>query len=358
MYLIPWLRMLGAKIGRKAEVSTARSVSPDLLEVADESFIADAVSLGTEEFDGGCMKLGRTRIGRRAFVGNGAMLAGDVTIGDNTLIGVLSVAPAESAKEDTSWLGSPAFLLPRRQVSTAFGAEKTFEPTGKLFAQRAIIEFLRVTLPATVGAVLTIALINILLILRRYFGGMEVVMLFPVVYGGCGVLVAGMVVGVKWIMMGKYVSGEKPLWSVFVWRTELLTALHEHVADAFLVEMLAGTPFICWFFRLMGVKIGKRVYMETTALTEFDLITIGDDAALNLDCTMQTHLFEDRVMKMSKIEVGAGCCVGVGSIVLYDSKMSAGSALGDLSLLMKGESLPAGTRWEGTPARRCAADNS
>ena len=158
--------------------------------------------------------------------------------------------------------------------------------------------------------------------------------------------------------MGKYVSGEKPLWNGFVWRTELLTALHEHVADAFLVEMLAGTPFICWFFRLMGVKIGKRVYMETTALTEFDLISIGDDAALNLDCTMQTHLFEDRVMKMSKIEVGSGCCVGVGSIVLYDSKMSAGSALGDLSLLMKGESLPAGTRWEGTPARRCAADNS
>jgi non-ribosomal peptide synthetase-like protein len=104
----------------------------------------------------------------------------------------------------------------------------------------------------------------------------------------------------------------------------------------------------------MGVKIGKRVYMETTALTEFDLISIGDDAALNLDCTMQTHLFEDRVMKMSRIEVGAGCSVGVGSIVLYDSKMSAGSRLGDLSLLMKGESLPAGTRWEGTPARRCA----
>ena len=184
MYLIPWLRMLGAKIGRKAEVSTARSASPDLLDVADESFIADAVSLGTELFDGGWMRLGRTCVGRRAFVGNGAMLAGDVTIGENTLIGVLSVASAESAVEGTSWLGSPAFLLPRRQVSTAFPAANTFEPTAGLFAQRAIIEFLRVTLPATVGTLVTIGLINILLILRRYFGGMEVVMLFPVVFGG------------------------------------------------------------------------------------------------------------------------------------------------------------------------------
>ena len=30
--------------------------------------------------------------------------------------------------------------------------------------------------------------------------------------------------------------------------------------------------------------------------------------------------------------------------------MKAGSELGDLSLLMKGETLPAETRWEGIPA--------
>jgi non-ribosomal peptide synthetase-like protein len=354
MYLIPWMRLLGAKIGKNAEISTARVVTPDLLEAGDESFIADAASLGAEEFDRGWMRLGRTRIGRRAFVGNSAVLRGDVTIGENTLIGVLSAAPAEAERADTSWLGSPAFLLPRRQESTAFPAAMTFKPTGRLFAQRAIIEYLRVTLPATVGAMLTILLIAILMLLRARFAAVEVLLLFPVVYGGCGILAVGIVVVCKWVLMGKYVSAEKPLWSAFVWRNDLVTALHENVADAFLVEMLEGTPFVCWFFRLMGVKIGKRVYMETTALTEFDLISIGDDAALNLDCTMQTHLFEDRVMKMSRIEVGAGCSVGVGSIVLYDSKMSAGSRLGDLSLLMKGESLPAGTRWEGTPARRCA----
>jgi hypothetical protein len=28
--------------------------------------------------------------------------------------------------------------------------------------------------------------------------------------------------------------------------------------------------------------------------------------------------------------------------------------LGDLSLIMKGETLPKGTRWQGTPARRLA----
>jgi len=105
------------------------------------------------------------------------------------------------------------------------------------------------------------------------------------------------------------------------------------------------------FFRLMGAKIGRRVFMNTSCLTEFDLIRIGDDVALNQDATLQTHLFEDRVMKMSTIEIGDGCSVGANAVVLYDTRMEAGATLADLSLLMKGESLPAETAWHGTPAR-------
>jgi non-ribosomal peptide synthetase-like protein len=96
--------------------------------------------------------------------------------------------------------------------------------------------------------------------------------------------------------------------------------------------------------------------METTALTEFDLIAVGDDAALNQDCTLQTHLFEDRVMKMSTIDVGARATAGARAVVLYDSALEPGAHLSDLSLLMKGETLPANTHWEGTPARRVAVE--
>ena len=93
--------------------------------------------------------------------------------------------------------------------------------------------------------------------------------------------------------------------------------------------------------------------METTDFSEFDLASIGDEANLNADCTIQTHLFEDRVMKMSTVEIGPHCNVGAGSLVLYDTRMEQGSSLGDLSLLMKGEVLPAGSPWEGIPARAC-----
>ena len=99
-------------------------------------------------------------------------------------------------------------------------------------------------------------------------------------------------------------------------------------------------------------KVGKRVYLDTTELTEFDLVRIGDDATINLDCTLQTHLFEDRVMKMAKIHVSPKCHLGAMSLVLYDTSIGEGASVGDMSLVMKGEILPANTAWTGIPGQR------
>jgi non-ribosomal peptide synthetase-like protein len=357
VYLAPWYRLLGAKLGTRAEVSTASFIVPDLLSIGDESFIADSVSLGAGRVEDGVVTIAGNRLGRRSFVGNSATLPPGTALGDDCLIGCLS-APPEDAREavpaGTTWLGSPAVFLPQRQPSTAFAAETTFKPTRRLFLMRAGIELVRIVLPPT-GFVALAGLLFTAMAAMVANGPLgPVLVLFPVLYLGCGAAAAGLAIAAKWLVAGRYRPCEKPLWSTFVWRNELVNALHEHLACDWLVTMLAGTPFIAWYFRLMGAEIGRRTYLDTTDLTEFDLVRIGDDAALNGDCTIQTHLFEDRVMKVSRVEIGAGCTVGGGSLVLYDTRMEAGASLGELSLLMKGEVLPAGTAWEGSPARPAA----
>jgi carbonic anhydrase/acetyltransferase-like protein (isoleucine patch superfamily) len=67
--------------------------------------------------------------------------------------------------------------------------------------------------------------------------------------------------------------------------------------------------------------------------------------------SLQTHLFEDRVMKMSTVRVGARATVGSRAVVLYDAVVEPDAILGPLSLAMKAEHLPAGRDWAGIPAR-------
>ena len=55
-------------------------------------------------------------------------------------------------------------------------------------------------------------------------------------------------------------------------------------------------------------------------------------------------------MKVGPVVIGARTTIGAGSVVLYDAVVSDDAALGDLSILMKGEVIPAGTSWEGLPA--------
>jgi hypothetical protein len=42
-----------------------------------------------------------------------------------------------------------------------------------------------------------------------------------------------------------------------------------------------GTPFAAPLLRLLGCKVGRHCYIGTNLFSEFDLVDIGDYAALN-----------------------------------------------------------------------------
>jgi len=216
--------------------------------------------------------------------------------------------------------------------------------------QRMGFEAVRIMFPLTCIVALSSLLINEMLLLNDDFDEWVIILMLPFLYLLFGLATVIITVVSKWLVIGRYKPIEQPLWSRFVFRSELVTCIHETLAIQFFINMLRGTPFINWYFRLMGCKIGNRVYMDTTDITEFDTIMIGNDVSLNSDCGLQTHLFEDRVMKVSTVNIGNRCTVGSDSIVLYDTIMEADSSLGNLSMLMKGETLPADSAWIGSPA--------
>lgn len=358
VYVSSFFRMLGAKIGKNTEISTASNVTHTMLEIGNESFIADAVSLGEEDIRAQRLILERTTIGNGSFVGNSALVPQGYQLGDHMLIGVLSVPPTAAQQEMNpagDWFGSPAIALPKRQGSGDYPASLTTTPSRGRRLARGFIEGIRIILPETViicCSVLFIAYCHDLVKDRSLLQIAEQLPKLPfyyLFYMGLPALL--LTVLLKWIIVGVYKKEQQPMWTYKVWRSEAITTTYEALAVPFFLEYLKGTPFLPMALRLMGVRIGKRVWMNTTDITEQDMVNIGDDAALNEDCGPQTHLFEDRVMKVGPVKIGARCSIGARSIILYDSELGDDASLGPLSLVMKGEKLAAGTQWTGSPIR-------
>ena len=90
--------------------------------------------------------------------------------------------------------------------------------------------------------------------------------------------------------------------------------------------------------RLLGVRIGRGVYLDSTDFTEFDCVSIGDCSELNAWSGPQTHLFEDRIMKIGLIQIGQQVTLGTRSTV--PSSRSARSIMPILPLRKTLEASP------------------
>ena len=179
------------------------------------------------------------------------------------------------------------------------------------------------------------------------------------VFMACSVAISfamgAVVCGIKWATMGRYEPVVKPMWSFWAMRTEAVAVMYWGLAGRVLLDHLRGTPFLPWALNTLGAKFGKGVWMDMMDITEFDCVKVGDFAQLNALCALQTHLYEDRVMKVGRVDVGRGVCVGAGSTVLYDTHVGDFARLGPLTVIMKGEAIPPSTEWLGAPAEPAKA---
>ena len=311
------------------------------MELGQESFFADGSIIGGRHFYNGKMQIAKSKIGKRSFIGNSAIMPIGKSVGDQCLIGCMSTPPLseEQTPHSTEWLGSPSFRLPFRKKVEGFKNEVIYKPTTKLYIQRLLVDAMRILLPGYIGIVSGISFLFALYYAYQFLGTYHFIFLSPILSFSASVMSCLMVVFFKKLIMGTFKPVIRPLWSLYVWFNEVVNGAYESVSAPLLSGFL-GTPFYAIYLRLLGAKIGKRVYLGTTLFSEFDLVKIGDYAALNAGVVIQNHLFEDRIMKSSYLNIGESCSIGNMSVILYDTLMENESHVGSMSLLMKGETLP------------------
>jgi non-ribosomal peptide synthetase-like protein len=129
------------------------------------------------------------------------------------------------------------------------------------------------------------------------------------------------------------------------WLIERLWKVPDHYLNIY-----NGTPFKCLVWRMLGVRIGHRVFDDGCYLTDRTLAAIGDECTLNAGSKIQCHSQEDGTYKSDHTTLGTGVTLGVGAHVHYGVTMDDGAVLAPDSFLMKGEEVPSYARWGGNPA--------
>ncbi|WP_344355737.1 Pls/PosA family non-ribosomal peptide synthetase [Brachybacterium phenoliresistens] len=361
-----WLRLLGARIGAGVEASTVLMI-PKLVQVGDHAFLADDTLIGSYELGGGRIRVERVKVGKRAFVGNSGMLAPGRKVPKQSLVAVLSAAPRrKSAKAGTSWMGSPPRKL--RRTSSDQDETRTYDPPLRLRVLRGLVETCRL-LPMLAAIVLHLAVAAALWWLMdprptgpasraaAALGAPESTLWGPllVLLAGGAVLLAGSVaaaaitVAAKWLIVGRHRAGDHALWTSFVWRDELADTFTEVLAAPWFARTATGTLALTWWLRALGARIGRGVWCESYWLPETDLVSLGDGATVGRGCVVQTHLFHDRVLSMDAVTLADGATLGPNSVILPAASIGRHATVGPVSLVMRGEGVPASTRWVGNP---------
>lgn len=351
VYMRGWYRLMGCRIGRGTEISTNFAGRFELITLGAGNFIADDVVLGDDHMRRGWLELDRLRTGDQVFIGNEAVVPQGYTVSDRSLIGVRSKPPAGGlVGEGETWFGTPPIQLPVRQRFD-HDVRQTFAPSRAMQFGRAAFEAFNVSFPTALFITLVTIVMEILdpVFDRNAWGAAIAICLVASTVISFVQLLVG--AGYKWLMMGRYGPTMRPMWSWWALRTEAVAVMYWAMAGKAALDLLRGTPFLPIALRLFGVKTGKGVYLDSADITEFDCVTIGDDAVVNNHATLQTHLYEDRLMKVGRISVGAGAVIGAGSTVLYDTVIGQDAQLGAHTLLMKGEAIPPASRFRGAPAQ-------
>jgi non-ribosomal peptide synthetase-like protein len=351
-----WLRAAGMRIGRGCEISTIIDVVPELVRIEEDTFFADGIYLGGPRIQRGMVSLAEVELSTNTFLGNHAVVAAGQHLPPDILIGISTVADDRVVTPGSSWFGHPPFELPRREIVTV-DRSLTHEPPMIRVVNRIFWEWLRFTLPLapllafTFWTVGVVQVATVLPFLPFLLLGVPAVSLATAASLCLFVLV------LKWSLLGRVREGIHPLWSCWCSRWDFLYVAWGFIAGRPL-SGLEGTLLLPLYLRRMGVKIGKRVALGEgfAQIVDPDMLSFGDGATVN--AMFQAHTFEDRVLKIGHVEVGAHATLGTATVPLYGAVVGERTSVMPHSVVMKREHLQAGLRYAGAPTRRQDQDSA
>ncbi|MDT7673535.1 MAG: hypothetical protein QOD82_1437, partial [Pseudonocardiales bacterium] len=354
--VVHYLRALGYKMGRIIQSGSnfgaeLRQDSPYLTTIGTETMVSDALSVMNADYSGSSFRVSPVVIGERNFLGNYIAFPSQAKVGDNVLLATKVLVPIDGPiRENVGLLGSPPFEIPR---SVDRDSEFDFLDDEAEVARRLSGKNRHNTATA------------VIFLLVRWFQVTAALLITAVALGYytawgqwaiTGVFVVTLVLfQAIAVFVERAARGFRRLTPQFCSIYDHYFWTHERLWKLLATPAFNGTPFKNILWRLLGVRIGRRVFDDGCSIPEKTLVTIGDDAVLNAGSIVQCHSLEDGSFKSGPTVIGAGATLGVQAFVHYGVTMGDGSVLAADSFLMKGQEVAPSEWWHGNPADQTPA---
>ena len=320
------------------------------------AMVADGLSIMNADYSSTSFRLSRTSIGSHSFLGNNIAYPPQSRIGENCLLATKVMIPLDGEiREGVGLLGSPCFEIPRSvERDGRFDHFRTGDELHSRLARKNRYNL------RSMGVFLFIRWLHFFLLTVLALGAVDL-------YGTFGhvMVVASLVLSLPvstayFVLVERILAGFRALQPRFCSIYEPYFWWHERlwkVPDTYL-QIFDGTPFKNVVWRLLGVRLGARVFDDGCYLTERTLTTIGSDCTLNLGSKIQCHSQEDGTFKSDRTVLGAGCTLEIGAFIHYGVTIGDGAVIAADSFLMKGEDVPQHAQWGGNPARELDMTNA
>lgn len=153
------------------------------------------------------------------------------------------------------------------------------------------------------------------------------------------------------ILVGKLKEWRGPYYSIESIKWFIHNGLTYVVRFTFL-EFATPSPLNILFYKMMGMKIGKGVTINSTWISDPSLIELSDKVTIGGSVTMVAHYGQGGLLVIAPIKIGAGCTIGLKATIMGDVVIGDGAKILPHSVLLPKTIVPAGETWGGVPAQK------
>jgi hypothetical protein len=144
-------------------------------------------------------------------------------------------------------------------------------------------------------------------------------------------------------------EGDYPIPSAGAFKWAFVNSLFLLVSVTFM-DFILLTPFCNLLYRLMGVKMGKNVQINSKNVADISLLEIGDRSVIGGNATVICHSFERGRLKLRKVKIGSDAVIGLNSVILPGVEIGDHAIIAAGAVLLKGTKVGHGELFYGVPA--------